>query len=274
MWTRHPIVAGSFYPSDPTRLRRDIEKYLGAAEAPPVKGSVVALISPHAGYVYSGPVAAYSFNQLSQVPFDVAIVLAPSHRARFEGASVIPEGVYKTPLGDVAIDAQIGARLMEQPRFSFQRDAHSLEHSLEVQVPFLQVVREDFTLVPIIVGTTRLDVCAEIANGIHAALTGERRNFAIVISTDLSHYFPYDEAVRTDTVFMDALRRFDERALSDVLSQDKAQACGEGPVLTGMVLAKKLGATSVEIIKYMNSGDTAGGKDQVVGYLSAAFSAS
>ncbi len=271
MWHRTPVVAGSFYPSHPERLKRDIEHYISQAEKKSLQGELIALISPHAGYVYSGPVAAYSYVQLIDSSVEVVLVLAPSHRARFDGASVIPEGIYETPLGEVAIDAVIGGKLIEKPHFGFSKEVHLSEHSLEVQVPFLQEVLKEFTLIPIILGVTGVDICETIAEEIFSVLQGEERKCMVVISTDLSHYFPYEKARQKDAIFIENLKKFDEQALASALDNDDAQACGEGPVLTGMSLARKLGARDVEILSYANSGDTAGGKDQVVGYLAAAF---
>lgn len=270
MFRRKPAVAGSFYPSNPQRLGEMIDSYLGEAKGESAAGEVVGLVSPHAGYIYSGPVAAYSYRRIDP-EVRCAVVLAPSHRARFNGAAIIPEGIYETPLGDVGIDAAIGGRLKDRSYFAAIKEAHELEHSLEVQVPFLQRVLDDFAIVPVIVGTVDLDVCRGIAEGLGEALSGEKRKTVIVMSTDLSHYHSYEEARTMDGRFMDALGTFDESRVSAVLSSGKAEACGEGPVLTGMMLCKKLGAKKVEMLKYMNSGDTAGDKAQVVGYLAAAF---
>jgi AmmeMemoRadiSam system protein B len=271
MWHRDPVVAGSFYPSNADKLRGDIEHYISKVQKKKLDGEVIGLISPHAGYIYSGPVAAYSYAQLIDSDVEVAVVLAPSHRARFGGASVIPDGIYETPLGEVPIDSQIGEALVQKPHFSFIKEVHMAEHSLEVQVPFLQGVLKDFSIVPIIVGITEVKTCLEIAEEMYNVLKDEDRKFVMIISTDLSHYFPYEKATRIDNIFIENLKKFDERVLSEALSRDDAQACGEGPVLTGMSVAKKLGAHRIDILKYANSGDTAGGKDQVVGYLSAAI---
>jgi AmmeMemoRadiSam system protein B len=271
MWHRKPAVAGSFYPGSPQELEKEIKQYLADAVSPPVEGEIVGLISPHAGYIYSGPVAAYSFKQLMNADIDVAVVLAPCHRGHFESASIIPEGIYETPLGNVEIDSAIGKLLIEEPCFEFIREAHKLEHSLEVQVPFLQTVLPKFTIVPIVIGTSRLPLCAMIAGAISGILKSEKRKYCIIISTDLSHYHTYAEAQTLDGVFIEALQSFDEQKVAQAVSSRHAEACGIGPVLTGMFVCKKLGAGSVEILKYENSGDTAGGKDQVVGYLAAAF---
>jgi len=269
MYRRKPAVAGSFYPSNPQRLGVMIESYLNEAQGG-AEGGVVGLISPHAGYVYSGPVAAYSYRRLD-ADVGLAVVLAPSHRARFNGAALLSEGMYETPLGDVAIDGAVCDKLKDLNDFGILREAHELEHSLEVQVPFLQKVLKSFTLVPIIVGTVDLETCRSIGEGIQSALAGETRKFVIIMSTDLSHYHSYSAAQTMDKRFIDALSTFDENKVEDVISSGKAEACGEGPVLAGMVLCKRLGAGKIEILKYANSGDTAGGKDQVVGYLAAAF---
>jgi AmmeMemoRadiSam system protein B len=269
MYRRKPAVAGSFYPSNSHRLGEMIESFLSEAQAGP-GGGIVGLISPHAGYVYSGPVAAYSYRRLD-ADVNLAVVLAPSHRARFNGAALLTEGVYETPLGSVEIDGTVCGKMTGLNYFGTLKEAHELEHSLEVQIPFLQKVLKNFTLVPIIVGTVDLDICRKIGEGIQSALAGEERKFIIIMSTDLSHYHSYGTAQTMDKRFIDALSTFDEKELDDVLASGKAEACGEGPVLAGMVLCKRLGASKVEILKYANSGDTAGGKDQVVGYLAAAF---
>lgn len=270
MYRRRPAVAGSFYPSNSQRLGVMIDSYLLEAKGPDPSDDVVGVISPHAGYVYSGPVAAYAYRRL-RPDTELAVVLAPSHRARFNGAAILPEGIFETPLGDVPIDGEISSRLKDRDYFGTIKEAHELEHSLEVQVPFLQKVLGEFSLVPIIVGTVDIGICKGIAEGIHKALAGETRKLAVVISTDLSHYHSYDTAQSLDKRFSDALSTFDVKRVEDVISSGKAEACGEGPVLTGMVLCRLLGAARVEILKYANSGDTAGTRDQVVGYLAAAF---
>jgi len=270
MWHRKPVVAGAFYPAEKSELQHVITRYLDDADPSQVQGEVVAVISPHAGYIYSGPVAAYSYRLLKELKPEVVIVLAPSHRGRFNGASVIPGGEYETPLGNVKIDETIGRKLVEKPHFSFLKEAHQMEHSLEVQVPFLQSVIDSFTLVPVVIGTIDLDVCRELAGGIADAIDGDARKIAIVISTDLSHYHSYESAKSLDAMFMDGLRTFSEQKIKEALKHG-AEACGEGPVLTGVILSKKLGAGRVEILKYATSGDTAGDKSQVVGYLAAAI---
>lgn len=271
MYRRKPAVAGAFYPANPQRLSSMIESYLNEAAEGLKPNSIVGVVSPHAGYVYSGPVAAFSFRPLMGSDATLAVVLAPSHRARFNGAAYIAEGVYESPLGDVEIDATVGNALKDKKYFTHLPEAHQIEHSLEVQVPFLQKVLHSFSLVPVIVGTTELEICAGIADDLAQVLKVEERRCIIVISTDLSHYHSYDQARVMDKRFIDVLESFDEKKVKEVLSGGKAEACGEGPVLAGMALCRKLGARFVKILKYATSGDTAGDKSQVVGYLSAAF---
>jgi MEMO1 family protein len=271
MWHRKPVVAGSFYPSRPEELKRDIDGYLSKAEKKKLDGVVLGLVSPHAGYVYSGAVAAYSYKQLIGSGVELVVVLAPSHRARFDGASVIDSGIFETPLGQVEIDESIGRALLNESGFSFIKEAHSAEHSLEVQVPFIQRVLDDFKIVPIVIGSYDIYSCKVIANGLYNCIKNDKRKLAVIISTDLSHYHPYDSAVKIDRVYIDALKTVDEEKLDNVIALNKAEACGHGPVLSGLMLCKKLGAGKVEILHYANSGDSAGDKHEVVGYVSAAI---
>ena len=271
MYTRKAVVAGAFYPANRTELITLIDSYMQKVLDKPLDKNIFAVISPHAGYVYSGSIAAHAFNQLRGKDIDVAIVLAPSHRARFDGASVIPEGTYETPIDNVSIDSQIGKKLENAKRFQFISQVHEAEHSLEVQVPFLQTVAPGCSIVPIIIGTVEISVLQEIADSIYDAIKSEKRNIKIIISTDLSHYHPYEKAKTIDLHFIDKLKEYDYKTLSDVCNTGEAEACGVGPVIAGLLLCEKMGANTVDILHYANSGDTAGSKSQVVGYVSAAI---
>jgi len=272
MYIRKPAVAGSFYPGDPEELQKLITEYLNSAG--PVSKEfendrIMGIISPHAGYVYSGPVAAYGFNYLAECSFDRFVVIAPSHRGRFNGASIIPKGLFKTPLGDVEIDSELGEKLEKRDNFGFIKEAHEMEHSLEVQIPFLQMVKPEAAIVPIVMGTINPDLCRIIGETIAEEIKSTGKEYGIIISTDLSHYHAYDVAVKKDNDFIHALETFDENRVEEILSAGKSEACGEGGVLAGISLSRKIGAKKIRTIKYANSGDTAGTKDQVVGYLSA-----
>jgi len=272
MWHRKPVVAGSFYPSDKDELKTLIIEYLNKVEDTNIRGDIITLISPHAGYIYSGSVAAYSYNQLRKISPELVIVLAPSHRGRFNGASVIEEGTYETPLGEVDIDTRICEKLIDEPYFGFIKEAHEGEHSLEVQIPFIQAVLKDFLLVPVIIGTTEFNTCRMIGERIGEILKDEKRKFCIVVSTDLSHYHSYNEAVEMDSKLIESLKTLDIDSINKTCSSGNTEACGEGPVIAAIAAAKILGANTFHSLKYLNSGDTAGSKDQVVGYLSAAIS--
>lgn len=271
MYQRRAAYAGSFYPGNAGELTRLIDHYLddaaGDARLPALRGLVV----PHAGYIYSGPVAAHSYVQLRGSGAAVAVVLAPSHRSRFNGAALMTAGTYETPLGSVPVDESLAAELAGREGFGQLREAHDQEHSLEVQVPFLQRVIPGFSLVPVIVGTVDPAACALIGQGVAEVLAKETRPWIIVVSTDLSHYHSYETARAMDGDFIEALKTNDPAAVARVLASGKAEACGHGPVLAGMTACRALGADRVEILNYANSGDTAGSRDQVVGYLAAAF---
>ena len=272
MYIRKPAVAGSFYPGDPGELRDLISAYLNSSGPVSEEFSndkIMGIISPHAGYVYSGPVAAYGFNYLAKSSIDRFIVIAPSHRGRFNGVSVIPGGLYKTPLGDVEIDSDLGEKLEKRNHFAFIKEAHEMEHSLEVQIPFLQMVKPGAKIVPLVMGTIDPDLCRTIGETIAEEIKTSGKEYGIIISTDLSHYHPYDTAVKKDKNFIHALETFNERNILEILSAGKSEACGEGAVLAGVSAAEMLGAKNIKVVKYANSGDTAGSKDQVVGYLSA-----
>lgn len=272
MYVRKPVVAGSFYPGNADQLREVISGYLSAAGESREQidaGGITGIISPHAGYIYSGPVAAYGFNCLAGSKLNNYIVIAPSHRGRFNGASVIPEGIYRTPLGDVEIEAVSGRELEKKENFFFIKEAHEYEHSLEVQIPFLQVVKPDAKIVPVIIGTVDLDLCRKIGKSIADTVKSSDEKYGVIISTDLSHYYGYNEAVKKDAKFIEVLESFNEKKIKEVIASGKGEACGEGAVMTGLSLCRELGASEIKILKYANSGDTAGPKDQVVGYVSA-----
>jgi AmmeMemoRadiSam system protein B len=271
MWNRQPVYAGQFYAADKDELKKEMSYYLKYAELPAIAGAPLAVIVPHAAHYFSGPVAAYSYNLLAGQKPEVVIVLAPSHRSTFLGASYIDEGSYETPLGSVPIDEKITQILMRRPNFFFIKEVHENEHSLEVQVPFLQQVLGDFSLVPLIIGTTEDRTMKKIGESLADIIASDERKVGLVISTDLSHYHKYDEARHIDNRFIDALLEIDESKLRRMVETREAEACGIGPIVIGLIACKKLGANKILPLKYATSGDTRGDKEQVVGYLSAAI---
>ena len=201
---RRASYAGSFYTDDPAALSSQIDSFLDEASGGRIDG-IRGIIVPHAGYIYSGSVAAHAFAAIRDTVFDVVIVLAPSHRAGFNGYCVRSSGSYQTPLGIIPVDEKITGKLSSLPHAKFVDEIDRLEHSLEVQLPFLQKTSGEFSLVPVIIGTIDLDVCRTIAQEIFASLADDPRRILVVISTDLSHYHSYERARECDRRVVSAL---------------------------------------------------------------------
>jgi AmmeMemoRadiSam system protein B len=206
---REPVVAGMFYPSDPRELRRDVNRYLGNVEKTHIDGRVVALISPHAGYPYSGQVAAYAYKLMEGMDFDDVLVISPSHRVDFVGASIYDGSGYETPLGIVPIDRELSRRMSQQSKIiDYIPQAHAREHSLEVQIPFLQSVLKGFSLVPMVMGPTwNPGVCRQLSDAIIRSIEGRR--VIIIASSDLTHSYNYQRVVAQDEILAHHIDRFD-----------------------------------------------------------------
>jgi len=267
---RKSVIAGTWYPGDPSTLTGDIRRYLEKVPAQAVGGPVVGLVSPHAGYVYSGQIAAHGYRLVEGRRYDAVVVIGPSHRVLFRGASIWPSGGYETPLGVVRIDRELAGAILEtDPVLNSDRKPHAAEHSVEIQLPFLQVVLGTFSFVPVVMGTQDLRTCEALSEAIFRAAKG--RNVLVVGSSDLSHFHTYEQAKRLDQAVVDLVEKRDYRGLSRELEDGTCEACGGGPVVTTMLYAEKSGARGVKVLKYANSGDVTGDWRQVVGYLSAAF---
>jgi len=254
---RAPAVAGMFYPADAAELRQVVEKLLADALAPAEADELPkALIVPHAGYVYSGPIAASAYARLSRARSVIrrVVLLGPAHRVPLHGLALPAADVFETPMGRVSLDSDAMALVKKLPQVSVFDDAHALEHSLEVHLPFLQAVLDEFRLVPLVVGDASADEVAEVLE----ALWGGDETL-IVISSDLSHYHDYQTAQEMDRATSDAI----ERLAFEELHRD--QACGRTPA-SGLLLAARRKGLHCKTIDLRNSGDTAGPRDQVVGY--------
>lgn len=273
---REPVVAGLFYPSDPEILRKQIQSYL--EQVPKTQNNVRAIISPHAGYIYSGPISAYSYKQLELEAYDTVFILSPSHQAYADACSVYSVGNFKTPLGEIEVDVELAENLIAfYPKISFLPELHLQEHALEVQLPFLQILSEvnerggiaSPKIVPIVMSGSldNTDILKEAI--LHCA--GDKK-FLIIASSDLSHYSDYETAKAMDLALLSGITRLDIAGVSAKTSSRQWEMCGQLPVLTTMKIAKELGWTKVELLKYASSGDTAGDKDRVVGYGAVAFS--
>jgi MEMO1 family protein len=269
---RPPAVAGTWYPGTPAALTREVDTYLADAIID-VEGEVRAIIAPHAGIMYSGPVGAYAYKAVAGGDFDVAVLVGPSHFVAFEGAALWPDGAFDTPLGPARIDdagaRAIAAASVVQPLPS----AHRREHSLEMQLPFLKRVLPDTPIVPLLIGFQRRDTIDALAQAIASAFAGRRA--LLVASTDLSHYLDAKTATRLDARVQQCVNDFDAGALVELFEHypehERGQyvACGGGAAIAVMKAAKALGATSGRVLKYGHSGEISGDYDGVVGYMAA-----
>lgn len=261
---RRAAVAGAFYPSQASTLRQAVNSYLKQARLPELGASVRAIVAPHAGYVYSGPVAGYSFKALDLNPStpQTVVLLGPAHYVSVEGVAVGDFAAYETPLGKIPVDQEaLTALKRSSTLFTSQQTAHIPEHSLEVQLPFLQVRKPThLALAPLLLGYTPPEPVAAAL----LSFVQEHPSTRLVVSSDLSHFHPYDVARSLDTEFLQAVLDFD----FDTVTQ--GEACGRIPILVLMHLARELGWRP-HLLDYRNSGDTAGDKARVVGYAAIAF---
>jgi AmmeMemoRadiSam system protein B len=271
---RRAAVAGTWYPGTAEALAREVDRHLAGAAGARAPGRLVALVSPHAGLRYSGPVAAHGYSLLRGLSALTVVLVGPSHRAAFRGVAVQASGEWETPLGRAAVDEAIAAALLAAGGSLVFDDAglHREEHSLEMQMPFLQRLVPSLRLVPLLMGSQSPAEMAGLGDALGRALVG--REALLVASSDLSHYEPAPVANRLDAVVVDLVARFDDAALLARLEQHDNVACGGGPVVAVMRAARALGADRATVLKYADSGDVAGDKSQVVGYLSAALTAS
>jgi AmmeMemoRadiSam system protein B len=267
---RAPAVAGMFYERSPAVLRKNIDEMLNRVQLPKIEGTVRAVVSPHAGYVYSGFTAAHAYKLIEGRKYDCVIAVGPSHQEYFDGISIYSGDAYETPLGEVPINHKVRSELLQGEKNIVASVAgHRSEHSLEVQLPFLQRVLGEFSVVPIIMGDQRRQLCEQLAVALARVMTN--KNILLVASSDLSHFHTYHEAVLLDKRVIQAVEDFNSEVFIDELEKKSFEACGGGPIAVAMKTAQQLGANRVEVLHYCNSGDITGDKSGVVGYLAAAF---
>lgn len=279
---RGPAVAGRFYPSEPDKLKAAVRDFLDdAVESRDERPGILLL--PHAGYIFSGQIAADGFSQAAGHDYDVVVILGTNHtHPTFSGVSVWPGGAYRTPLGAARIDGDLAAALTAaDEEFTFEREVHTREHSVEVQVPFVQVVFPGVKIVTAVIGSPDPELCRRFGRALAGTL-GDRRAL-VVASSDLSHYPGYDDAVEADRAVLKAIAGLDPqqvlRAVRRQLSLGRPGldtcACGLGPILTALEAARAMELDSARIVSYANSGDTAvGDRSRVVGYGAVAISKS
>jgi MEMO1 family protein len=265
---RHPAVAGRFYPSNPKLLIEKVHSYLSqTSKQKPVRA--VGCIVPHAGYMYSGHVAGAVFAAL-QIP-QLCLVLCPNHTGVGRALAIVSEGAWETPLGNVAIDSSFAEALKQRcPLLQEDSSAHRSEHAVEVELPFLQMRQPQLKFVPIALGTSQFDALGQLGDAIADVIAAQNNHVLIVASSDMNHY-ESDAITRVkDHTAIEPILALDARALYDVVTQQHISMCGFGPAVAMLTAAKKLGASSAELIKYATSGEISGDLDTVVGYAGIA----
>ncbi|MGB8929778.1 MAG: AmmeMemoRadiSam system protein B [Anaeromyxobacteraceae bacterium] len=256
---REPAVAGRFYPGNPSRLAAELDGFLQPAAEP---GSAKGLVAPHAGYMYSGAVAGDVYRRV-EIPPRV-VILGPNHTGLGAPASLWPGGSWRTPLGDVPIDAALTEALARAPGVELDDEAHLHEHSLEVQVPFLQRRQPALSLAAICLGPLSWKACEALGKALGAAATAA--GALIVASSDMSHYIPAAEAREKDQLAIDRILALDPAGLYEVVRREQLSMCGFIPATVMLVAAREMGATRGELVRYGHSGEVTGDDTQVVGY--------
>jgi len=268
---KEPNVAGAFYPGNPNELSQMVDNFIKNASPKPISGNIFALICPHAGYGFSGQVAAYAYKLIKDKPYRTVVVIGPSHYYSFSGVSVYPKGVFRTPLGDLEIDSEFAQKLLNQNRdIIFEPAAFQKEHSIEVQLPFLQKSLTGFKIVPVVMGDCTLSICQKFADLLKEAIAS-RQDVLVVASSDMYHGYDYMEAYTTDNSTISYLKNMDATGLYYGLREGQLQLCGGFGVVSTIMLAKELGHNNLKVLKYTNSASVTGKKIKgiwTVGYSS------
>lgn len=283
-------MAGSWYPRDPAQLSADVDRYLAAVRLGPVPG-LRAVIAPHAGLMYSGPVAAFAYQAARATPYATIVLAGPSHFVPFHGVSVWPSGRWQTPFGDLVVDEPLARAIAAAaPHLVVERpDAHGREHSLELQLPFVAHLWPGTRIVPLVMGQQTRETVFMLGQAIADAVAARRPSAAkapsqdgpggteaaaevlLVASSDLSHYEDAATAASMDAVVMRFVETFDPDGLMRALEEEPRHACGGGPMVSVLHAARQLGATQAKLLQRADSGDVSGDKSSVVGYMAAAI---
>jgi len=272
---RRPVVSGAFYPSEPETLNSRIEDCFTHELGPgtlPDDGMedkhVISLVSPHAGYIYSGPVAAHGYLHLSrQKAPETIILIGPNHTGLGKQVSMWGEGAWQTPLGEVPVDEKLCKELGDSSEnIEFDEMGHLREHSIEVQLPFLQYIFDDFKIVPLCMGSQNIDLCIDVGESI--AESKKNKDILLIASTDLTHQEPQKTAEEKDRLVIDSIIDMDARALHEKVRKNRITMCGYGPVSSAIMASKNLGANRADLLSYQTSGDITGDTRAVVGYAS------
>ncbi|MCM8785674.1 MAG: AmmeMemoRadiSam system protein B [Candidatus Omnitrophica bacterium] len=267
---RKPAYSGSFYPSKKEELKNQIDSFFKNVNYKEKieKEKIIGVIAPHAGYIYSGQVASYSFKLLEGMNIKTVILIGRSHHSYFKGAIIDDRDGWETPFGKVEIDKDIFEKLYKKKNFSVNKILMDYEHSLEVEIPFLQYTLKNFKIFPILVGDPSKENTDLITNDLYNVIK-ERNDWIIVVSTDLSHYYPYELAKQKDLLLLETLKSKNINLIYSYLSAKKIEMCGDSALFILLKIAEKYPDYEVKILNYANSGDTSGEKSKVVGYGSA-----
>lgn len=273
---RLAAVAGSWYPATEARLSAEVDAHLASVVLDEVGACPRAIIAPHAGLMYSGPVAAYAYTLVRQCSYGAAVLVGPSHFVGFQGVSIWPRGEWGTPLGAVKVAGGLAEALAAESRAIVERPAaHGREHSLEMQLPFVARLLPGVPIVPLVMGHQQRKTAVALGDALARAVTSYRtRNpgdILLVASSDLSHYEDAATAARLDASVVRHIEAFDADGLMDLLEREPRHACGGGPMVSVLRAAALLGGTRARVLRYADSGDVSGDKSSVVGYLAAAM---
>jgi len=259
---RKPAVAHQFYEGEKSKLEAQLNEYFVKNQE---KQKAVGIVTPHAGYIYSGKVAGAVYSRLA--PADVYIIIGPNHRGFGSTASVMTKGTWEMPWGEVTIDEKLSNSITKKCKMIYDDEtAHEYEHSIEVQVPFLHRVSPEAKIVPVTIGFREYSPCEEIGYAIADAVEEDGKSVTIVASTDMSHYEPHEIAKKKDKPALDQILALNPKGLFDYVYKNRVSMCGVVPTVIMMIAAKKIGAKKAELVSYSTSGETSGDYHQVVGY--------
>lgn len=270
---RRAAVAGQWYPGKRAQLAEAVEEHLASAELDvPAMERVRAIVAPHAGLMYSGPVAAYAYKAAQPGRYQSIVLVGPSHYVPFRGVSIWPEGSWETPFGDVPIDRELAADIQAgSPEIADLPAAHEREHSLEMQMPFIAHLMQGVPIVPMVMGHQTRKTAVGLGDALARAIAARRGHVLLVASSDLSHYEDAHTAAALDGVVASRVEALDADGLMTALEREPRHACGGGPIVAVLHAARHLGATESHVLRYADSGDVSGDKSRVVGYLAAAI---
>ncbi len=264
---REPKVAGMFYPSDPKELQKMINTFLNEVEVSANYEHIKGLVSPHAGYIYSGKTAAAAYKTIIGKEYENIILISPSHREYFPGISIFNGDYYKTPLGTIPVNKELRDKIVDNSKLAFSgKEGHGPEHALEVQLPFLQTVLHDFSLIPIVIGDQGKMFVDELAE---ILVENVNDNTLVIASSDLSHFYTKLEARQLDERVAAHINNFNYKELQMDLDSKRCYACGGGGIVALLKAMKKMGIGNSKVLMHTDSGDVTGDDREVVGYLSA-----